>query len=136
MYFSTGDGTNCTEISAFNRTVDSSLAPAAAAFNELTSGPTPSEMAAGASSFFSPSTAGAITSVGQAGGLLIVDLDNIQAQISTDATTCDGVALTASLTATAFQFPTADRARYLLAGSCQDFSDMMQIELCEFEHPK
>lgn len=133
VYFSTGDGTDCSEVTAFERTVDASIGPARAAFQELVGGPTPAEEAQGASSFFSSATAEALLSVGQAGGVLTIDFADIRAEISNAGTSCGSAAFTSSLNATAFQFSTVDKARYLFAGSCDDFGGFIQTDFCEFD---
>lgn len=132
VYFSTGDGSDCSEVSAFERTVDASIGPALAAFQELVAGPTEAESAAGASSFFSSATADAIRSVKIEGGLLIVDFEDIRQEISNAGTSCGSAAFTASLNRTAFQFPSVDRVRYEFVGSCEDFGGFIQTDICEF----
>jgi hypothetical protein len=133
VHFSTGDGTDCSEVSAFERTVDADGAPARAAFDELVGGPTATEEAAGASSFFSSVTAGSVRSVSLDAGVLTVDLDDIRGEISNAGTSCGSAAFTAGLNGTAFQFPTVDRVRYLFEGSCEDFGAFIQTDSCEFD---
>lgn len=133
VYFSTGDGTDCSEVTAFDRTVDASIGPARAAFGELVGGPTASEEAEGAFSFFSSATSDAVLSVMQSGGILTVDLADVRADISNAGTSCGSAAFTSSLNATAFQFPTIDRVRYLFAGSCEEFGGFIQTDVCEFD---
>lgn len=133
VYFSTGDGTDCSEVTAFERTVDAALGPAEAAFGELVGGPTAAEEADGASSFFSAATADALRSVVLEDGVLTVDLEDIRAEISNAGTSCGSAAFVAQLTSTAFQFPTVDRARFLFAGSCDDFGAFIQTDICEFD---
>ncbi len=132
VYFNTGDGTDCGEVTGFERAVDPSIGPARAAFDELVGGPTQEEEDQGAFSFFSGDTAQAVLSVGQTGGVLTVDFEDIRAAISNAGTSCGSLALTSSLNATAFQFPTIDRARYLFAGSCDEFGAFIQTDFCEF----
>jgi len=132
VYFSTGDGTDCSEVSAFERTVDASIGPSLAAFQELVGGPTSTEESAGASSFFSSATATAVQSVALDGGILTVDLADIRADISNAGTSCGSAAFTSGLNATAFQFSSVDKARYLFAGSCEDFGEFIQTDVCEF----
>ena len=133
VYFSTGDGSDCSEVTAFQRTVDASIGPARAAFDELVGGPTAGEEAEGAFSFFSSATAGAVLSVTQSGGVLTVDLADIRADISNAGTSCGSAAFTAGLNGTAFQFSSIDGARYLFAGSCEDFGAFIQTDFCEFD---
>lgn len=133
VFFSTGDGSDCSEVTGFERTVDASLGPALAAFEELVGGPTAAEEAAGASSFFSSATADALRSVSLTDGVLTVDFEDIRAEISNAGTSCGSAAFTSGLNATAFQFSTVRKARYLFAGSCEDFGGFIQTDFCEFE---
>lgn len=133
VYFSTGDGTDCGEVTAFERVVDTSIGPARAAFQELVGGPTEAEQAAGASSFFSSDTAGAVRSVSLTAGVLDVDFNDIRAEITNAGSSCGSAAFTSGLNATAFQFSTVDAARYLFAGSCEDFGGFIQTDSCQFE---
>lgn len=133
VYFSTGDGTDCSEVTAFERTIDASADPVRAAFEELVGGPSAVDQAAGASSFFSSATAGSVRSVSLDGGVLTVDLNDIRNEISNASTSCGSSAFTASLNSTAFQFSSVDKARYLFAGSCEDFGGFLQSDSCEFE---
>ncbi|MGI9614753.1 MAG: GerMN domain-containing protein [Acidimicrobiales bacterium] len=133
VYFSTGDGTDCSEVTAFVHTIDASADPVQAAFEELIGGPTAADQAAGASSFFSSATAGALRSVSVDGGVITVDFDDIRTEISNASTSCGSAAFTASLSGTAFQFSGVDAARYLFAGSCEDFGEFLQADSCEFE---
>ena len=64
---------------------------------------------------------------------MTIDLDDIQAEISNASTSCGSSAFTSSLNATAFQFPNVEKARYLFAGSCEDFGNFIQTGICEFE---
>lgn len=133
VYFSTGGGTDCSEVTAFERVVDASVGPALATFEQLVGGPNAAEQEAGASSFFSSATAGTIRSVSIAGGVLTIDLDDIRAEVSNASTSCGSAAFTAGLNATAFQFRTVDQVRYLFAGSCDDFGHFLQTDFCQFE---
>ena len=133
VYFSTGDGTDCSEVTASEREVDPSTGDAMAAFGELVGGPSTAEQAAGASSFFSSATANALRSASLTDGVLTVDFDDIRAEISNASTSCGSAAFTSSLNATAFQFPNVDTARYLFAGSCEDFGAFLQTDICEFQ---
>jgi len=132
VYFNTGDGSDCSEVTAFERTVGTSIGPAEAAFEELVGGPTTAEEAAGASSFFSSATADTVRSVLLADGVLTVDFDDVRAEISNASSSCGSSAFTSSLNATAFQFPTVDKVRYLFAGSCEDLGEFLQTGVCEF----
>ena len=136
VYFSTGDGSDCSEVSAFERTVNAAIGPALAAFTELAGGPTQAEADVGAGSFFSSATANAVQSVGLSNRTLTVDFDDIRAEISNAGTSCGSAAFTAGLNQTAFQFPTVDRVRYQFDGSCEDFGEFIQTGSCEFDRSR
>lgn len=132
VYFSAGDGTACDEVVGFDRSIDASVGPALAVFDELVHGPTEAEKARGARSPFSAATAHAVLSVDQTGGALTLDLADIRAELA-DAAGCGRTALISSLNATAFQFDAVDRIRYLFDGSCEDFGTFTNADGCEFE---
>ncbi len=132
VFFGHGDGTDCSEVIGFEREVDAAIDPATAAFAELVAGPTAAEEAAGAHSFFSSATADVLRSVSLTEGVLTVDFDDIRTEISNASTSCGSAAFTSSLNATAFQFPAVETARYLFAGSCEDFGGFLQTDICEF----
>lgn len=126
IYFGVGDGTDCGEVQAFVRNVDASIDPYRSTFVVLVAGPTESESAAGASSFFSSETANVIKSAVLADGLLRVDFTDIRALIPNASSSCGSGALLAQLNSTAFQFPEVERTRFLIEGSCGDFANWLQ----------
>ena len=109
--------------------------PIRSAFDELVGGPTRAEVAAGASSFFSDETERAVRSATVAGGLLVVDIDDVRAVLTPAGanTSCGSAALLAQLNATAFQFAAVDRVRYELEGSCDAFGEWLQRECIEID---
>ena len=129
VWFSSGDGGDCAEVAAFPRPVDPGADPIRAAFDALVAGPTADEEALGAGSFFSADTADTVESVTlRTDGLLIVDFGDIRPLIPNASTSCGSAALRAQLDATAFQFDDVARARYRIAGSCDDFGNLLQTE--------
>ncbi len=128
VFFSTGDGSDCSLVEGFTRPVDGDVDPLRAAFDELVGGPTAEEIEAGAGSMFSAQTAGLVVSVSQRDGLLLVDVADLRSLMPNVSTSCGSEALLAQLRATAFQFPSVDRVRYLLDGSCDDFANWLQRE--------
>lgn len=129
VWFSTGDGSNCAEVTRFVRAIGPDADPYRAAFEALVAGPTSEEEAAGASSFFSSSTVDLVDAVQRRDdGLLIVDLADLSLSIPNASTSCGSSALTAQLDATAFQFPDVDRVRYRMLGSCDLFANFLQGE--------
>jgi spore germination protein GerM len=133
VYFNTGDGTDCGQVSSFDRAGDATVDPAESAFRELVAGPTAEEEAAGASSFFSSATADAVLSTCLDAGVLTVDLADLSAEIPEAGTSCGSEAFLSSLNATAFQFVAVDRVRYLFGGSCNVFGEFTQTGACEFD---
>ena len=130
VYFSVGDGSDCGEVGAFNRTVSGGAdgVTVEAALTELVAGPTADEEGAGASSFFSPATADALRLVTLHDGLLLVDLQPLQTLIPNASTSCGSAALRAQLDTTVFQFPEVERVRYQIEGSCDTFHHWLQTE--------
>jgi hypothetical protein len=133
VYYSTGDGSDCGEVSAFPRTAARTLGVARLALDQLVAGPTAAEEALGASSFFAASTADAVRSINLRNGLLTVDFRDIRSELANASTSCGSEALLAQLNSTVFQFPTIQRVRYQINGSCDDFGEWLQRECTEYE---
>jgi hypothetical protein len=132
VYFATGDGSDCGEVTGFDRTIADDLDPVLMAFDLLVAGPTVEEMGAGASSFFSDESSGALGTLSLTDGLLVVDFHDIRQLLSNASTSCGGQSLLAQLNATAFQFDEVDRVRYEIEGSCDTFSQWLQRECEEY----
>ncbi|MFW2380603.1 MAG: GerMN domain-containing protein [Acidimicrobiales bacterium] len=128
VYFSSGDGSDCAQVEAFARSIPADVDPIRAAFDELVAGPTPEETETGVGSFFSDATAGAVSSVVLADGLLVVDLDDVRPLLNNASTSCGSEALLAQLNGTAFQFDGVERVRYQMQGSCSLFANWLQRE--------
>ena len=127
VYFGSGDGSDCAQVEAFPRNVSENDDPVQAAFSALVGGPTTDETAAGAFSFFSSATADVISSITLSDGLLKVDFgDDLPSLIPNASTSCGSESLLAQLNGTAFQFESVERARYLVAGSCDGFANWLQ----------
>lgn len=124
--FATGDGSDCSQVDTFTREITDDVDPIEAAFEELVNGPTAEEVGDGASSFFSPATRDAVTSVVLSDGLLVIDLSDLRSVIPNASTSCGSESLLAQLNGTAFQFATVDRVRYRIEGSCDDFANWLQ----------
>ncbi len=135
VYFGTGDPDVCEAVAPHERTVPTASDPIRAAFDGLVGGPTAAEIAAGAFSFFSDDTEGAVRSATVAGGLLVVDVDDVRAVLTPAGanTSCGSAALLAELNATAFQFAAVDRVRYELEGSCDAFGEWLQRGCIEID---
>ncbi len=134
LYFTTGDGTDCGEVTGFPRSAAGVVAPIGFALDALVAGPTAAEKAQGASSWFSSATAGAIRSVNlMSDGLLIVDLDDIRATIPGASTSCGSEGLLANLNTTVFQFPVVKRVRYEIKGDCDLFYNWLQRDCSVIE---
>ena len=128
LYFSVGDGTDCSQVAAFQRALPGSDDPIAAAFEQLVGGPTADEVSDGAGSFFSGETADAVNSVSLEGGLLTVDFVDFRLELNNASTSCGSASLLASLNQTAFQFDEVERVRYSILGSCNVFYNWLQRE--------
>ena len=116
VFFSEGDGTDCSLVGSYARTISGSADPIRAAFDELVMGPTADEAAAGAGSFFSEETTGMIISTELDAGLLVVDVEDRRAAISNAGTSCGSAAFVSALNSTAFQFPEVESVRFEMEG--------------------
>lgn len=129
VYFTTGDGTDCGQVSPFDRPVE--RGSLGAAITELLVGPTAEETAAGASSFFSDKTAVALTLLdATAPGLLVVGFDDLRSTMPNASTSCGSTALLSQLNTTILQY--VPRVRYEMLSSCQLFSEWLQLECMDY----
>ncbi len=128
VYFSGGDGSDCSAVEPFDRTVASSGDVIAATLDELVAGPTDEEMATGVGSFFSADTSDVVTSVMVNDGLLLIDFEDLRPLIPNASTSCGSMALLSQLNATLLQFPEVDSIIYQIDGSCALFANWLQTE--------
>lgn len=133
MFFSTGDGADCGEVSPFTRTVPAQSVGVQAALASLLGGPNTDESAAGAGSLFSAETADISLRTQLAGGVLTVDFTGLTGSVPNASTSCGTEALLAQLNATVLQFPDIDRVRYQSDGSCEALMNWLQRECVEFD---
>jgi hypothetical protein len=133
VFFNRDDPDECGAVKGYTRSAPANTGPARFAFDELVKGPTAAETAAGAFSFFSGDTAGAVRNVTLDGGKLTVDFDDLQTILGPTGagTSCGSAALMAQLNATAFQFDTIDTVRYEMEGDCGAFGAMVQADCIE-----
>ncbi|MDH3248869.1 MAG: GerMN domain-containing protein, partial [Acidimicrobiia bacterium] len=124
------DGDDCGAVEAFERSGPADADPVELALTELLSGPTLEEQNAGAGSFFSAETADALSDLALTDGLLTVEFRDIRF-LNNASTSCGSQALLSSLSSTAFQFPTVERARFTIWGSCSLFWNWLQTECSE-----
>lgn len=129
VYFSV-ESDDCGAVEAYERTGPAGADPIELAFDELLSGPDPSEEAAGAGSFFSSETADAVRSVSLEDGTLAVDFTDIRF-LNNASTSCGSLALISSLSSTAFQFEEVERVRFSIWESCSLFWNWLQAECSE-----
>ncbi len=128
LYFAVGDGTDCSLVQGFAREVPATAEPITAAFEALVGGPTTAETSAGAGSFFSSATTGAVRSVDLTDGLLKIEFVDFRNELSNASTSCGSASFLASLNATAFEFDEVERVRYTIFGSCNNFYNWLQTE--------
>ena len=128
VYFGVATSSNCGDVQAHPRRLDDDFEIHRQTFLQLVAGPTSSEAADGASSFFSSETADVVKSAILTDGLLTVDFTDLRPLIPNASTSCGSEALLAQLNNTAFQFDAVERTRYLLDGSCTDFGNWLQRE--------
>ncbi|MDH3683935.1 MAG: GerMN domain-containing protein, partial [Acidimicrobiia bacterium] len=128
VYFSSGDGSDCSQVEGFARPLPDGADALEFAFAELVAGPTAADTDAGAGSFFSSQTADAIALITLTDGLVVVDFIDLRPLIPNASTSCGSEALLGQLNATAFQFGDVDRTRYRIEGSCDEFGNWLQRE--------
>ena len=131
VFFSTGDGSDCSKVTGFERHAEGVKAPIRYVLDQLVAGPDSSEIAAGASSHFSAATADAIRSIKLDDGLLVVDFIDIRNLIPNASTSCGSVQLLSELSGTVFRFPEVERVRYQINGSCETFFEWLQSSCTE-----
>ncbi|NNC79167.1 MAG: GerMN domain-containing protein [Acidimicrobiales bacterium] len=132
VYFGEGDGTDCTQVGAHERTVATDADPIRAAFDELVHGPTAEEQLAGAGSFFGEGTVGMVRSTWLDDGSLVVDLEDRRTDLANASTSCGSAAFLSELTQTAFQFPEVETVQFTMGGSCNRFMNFLQGECTNF----
>jgi hypothetical protein len=128
LYFAVGDATDCSVVQGFEREVPATADPITAAFEALVGGPNTTETSAGAGSFFSSATTGAVRSVDLTDGLLKIEFVDFRNELSNASTSCGSASFLASLNATAFEFDEVERVRYTIFGSCNNFYNWLQGE--------
>lgn len=128
IHFAVGDATDCSLVQGFERDVPATADPITAAFEALVGGPTTAETSAGAGSFFSSATTGAVRSVDLTDGLLTIEFVDFRNELSNASTSCGSASFLASLNATAFEFGEVERVRYTIFGSCNNFYNWLQGE--------
>ena len=134
--FGVADSRSCADVEMHDRTVDEATNPIEAAVAALLTGPAPSEVDQGASSWFSGESAGLLRSVVLVDGLLTVDFDpSLPSVMNNASTSCGSEQMLGELNATAFQFQDVARVTYELQGSCEDFFGWLQRECQQFERP-
>lgn len=132
VYFGEGDGTDCAQVGAHERTVPTGIDPIRGAFDELVRGPTAEEQAAGAGSFFGEPTAGMVAWTWLDDGSLIVDLDDRRELLNNASTSCGSEAFLAELTHTAFQFSEVETVQFTMGLSCNTIMNWLQRECTDF----
>lgn len=128
VYFSTGDGTDCSLVTSFVRPIGDDVDPILGALQLLVSGPAADESSAGVGSFFSTATADVVSEVTLSDGLLLIDFVDLRPLLPNASTSCGSAALLAQLNNTALQFPEVERVRYRIDGSCDVFANWLQRE--------
>lgn len=134
VYFSAGDGTDCSAVRAVTRTIPRTQGVAKAALQELFKGPTEEEKKSGLSSFFSDDTKDILDRVNVKDGAAYVDLDgSVTQKLSNATTSCGSQAFTASVEKTLTQFRTVKKVFFAIEGSPKDFYDWIQVGECPKE---
>lgn len=113
------------------RLVPSSPGVLRAALETLLAGPIEAESRAGLQSWFSAPTAGALLGVSLADGHAVVDLADLRSIIPNASTSAGSQQLLSQLDATVFRFPTVTSVEYRIDGSCETFTEWLQIGGCD-----
>jgi spore germination protein GerM len=116
---------------AVYRIVPASPAVLRASLEALVAGPNETERAATLSSWFSAATAGMLRSVTLSDGHAIVDFADLRAVIPNASTSAGSARLLAQLDATVFQFRSVASVEYRIEGSCETFTEWLQLAGCE-----
>lgn len=98
--------------------------------DQLLSGPSTAEQAAGLTSWFSSSTASYLRRVTLDAGRATVDFGDLRSVIPNASTSAGSHLLLSQLDATVFQFPTVTSVIYRIDGSCQVFGEWLQLDGC------
>ena len=114
-----------------HRLVPRSAGVLRASIEALLAGPTEAESRAGLRSWFSPATADALLGVSLADGHAVVDLADIRSIIPNASTSAGSQQLLSQLDATVFRFPTVTSVEYRIDGSCETFTEWLQIGGCD-----
>jgi hypothetical protein len=113
------------------RHVASSAGVLKASLTALLEGPNAAERTAKIGSWFSADTAGMLTSVKIAAGHAVVDFKDLRSVIPNASASLGSARLMAELDATVFQFSTIASVEYRIDGSCEAFTEWLQIGGCE-----
>ena len=135
VVFAAEDQSDCSNVVAFDRSIDETAEPIETAFHLLAAGPTTDEQAEGAGSFFSGETEGMVLSVQLDRGVLEVDFDDLRPLLNNASTSCGSFSLIAQLNGTAFQFEVLERVSYQIEGSCDTFFTWLQRDCQEYTRP-
>lgn len=127
VYFSCGVDT--TPVPTY-RLVPATTAVLRASLGQLLAGPTAPEQSAGLTSWFSAKTAGMLASVSLAGGSATVDFHDLRTVISGASSSAGSHLLLAQLDATVFHFSSVTSVTYRIDGSCETFSEWLQLGGC------
>jgi spore germination protein GerM len=126
-YFSCADGS----LRPVLRAAPASTGVLRASLEALFAGPNARERAASLESWFSPATGAMLRSVALSGGHAVVDVADLRAVIPNASASAGSTLLLSQLDATVFQFDTVASVEYRLEGSCEDFTEWLQIGGCE-----
>jgi hypothetical protein len=102
-----------------------------ASLTALLGGPNTAETNALITSWFSADTADMLRSVTLDGGHAVVDFRDLRDVIPNASTSAGSARLLDELDATVFQFPSVTTAEYRINGSCEAFTEWLQLGGCE-----
>jgi hypothetical protein len=125
------DATADGELVALYRHVADSGGVLKASLTALLGGPNTAETNARITSWFSAETAEMLRSVNLEGGHAVVDFRDLRDAIPNASTSAGSARLLEELDATVFQFPSVTTAEYRINGSCEAFTEWLQLGGCE-----
>jgi hypothetical protein len=113
------------------RAVPRSAGVLRASLEALLAGPTAAEREATLGSWFSADTAGMLRSVSMRDGHAVVDFRDLRPVIPNASSSAGSVRLLSQLDGTVFQFPSVRSVEYRIDGSCEAFTEWLQIGGCD-----
>jgi spore germination protein GerM len=131
VHYTCGDGTDGATVPVV-RVVPATAGVLRASLDALVAGPTDAERDLGLTSWFSPATAGTVTSVDlDDDGAATVDFADLRPIIPNASASAGSRVLLSQLDATVFEHPSVRSVVYRIDGDCEAFTEWLQLGGCE-----